>query len=234
MGRGRSKFGGVALGGGVTAAQTKAAMQIARKTRDLKNEQYRIISENGEIIGVSKGDKHSVAMTLGEKRDKLPGAITIHNHPEGGTFSTADLSEFGLGARQIVVASPEGTYKLTNQRYGTKQQSAGWYDMRADMERAGLNRERSSLELRRAAQNTPEAKKLSGQMSKISEKWVAGRKSGMPQKQQDKLMEQFNKKSDDYKKLVNKVERELEVKPFHDYYRKNAGKYGFKYEFIKR
>lgn len=89
-----------------------------------------MVNEDGEVVLEKRGSQDQVAATVGEKREHLQGAVTIHNHPDGGTFSDEDLTEFGFGARQIVVASPEGTYKLTNMEYGTPKQSEGWFRMR--------------------------------------------------------------------------------------------------------
>ena len=83
---------------GVTPLQNKTINQIANKTRNLKKEQYRIVNENGEIVLEKKGQEHEVSATLGEKREYLPGAVSIHNHPAGGTFSYPDLRDFGTGA----------------------------------------------------------------------------------------------------------------------------------------
>lgn len=43
----------------------------------------------------------------------------------------------------------------------------------------------------------------------------------------------YDKQAEKYKSLLDSAQREAEVKPYHDFYRKNASKYGFKYEFIK-
>lgn len=39
---------------------------------------------------------------------------------------------------------------------------------------------------------------------------------------------------DNIQKFVDQLQRQVETKPYHDFYRKNASKYGFKYEFIAR
>lgn len=230
MGRGRS---GVRAGG-VTAKQNATINRMANRTRNLKNEQYRIIDENGDVVLAKKGGQHAVAATVGEKRENLPGAVSIHNHPDGGTFSTDDLSEFGFGARAMVVASPEGDYRLTNVRYGTPQQAAGWLAMRNDMEAKGLNRERGSLELRNEAQQTPAIRAQMENMQRTSREWVDARAAGKPQSTLDKIMNRYTEQEQKYRSDLAKEMRRLEVKPYDDYYKANASKYGFKYEVNKR
>ena len=220
--------------GGVTHAQDTTITRIARRTRDLKKEQYRIVNEDGEIVLEKKGGKHEVSATIGEKRDHLPGAVSIHNHPEGGTFSLEDLNEFGFHARQMVVAAPEGTYKLTNIKYGQKDQTAGWYDMREAMKAAGIDREMSFMEIRREAEKSPRMIKLRQSVDKISEQWVKAKEGGKPQATLDRLMARYDKVVEKIKVVRKEEERKVETKPYHDFYRKNAGKYGFRYEFIKR
>lgn len=232
---GRGGNFGSSSGAGVTAAQNKTVDRIAKRTRDLKNEQYRIINENGEIVVERKGTRHEVSGTVGEKRQYMEGGVGIHNHPEGGTFSEADLKDFGFGARQIVVASPEGTYKLTNMKYGQYDAKSGWYDMQEAMNSAGITgREMSFTELRKQAQQQPAVSRQMKAMQKTSDQWVKAREAGKPQATLDRLAAKYDQQSTKYKSLLKDAQRQVETKPYHDFYRKNASKYGFKYEFTKR
>lgn len=233
MGGRGGNFGGSG-DAGVTVAQNKTIDRLVKRTRDLKNEQYRIVNEDGEVVLERKGTRGEVSGTVGEKRQYMPGGVGIHNHPDGGTFSDADLKDFGFGARQIVVASPEGTYKLTNTKYGTKDQSKGWYDMQKAMDAAGVTAERSPLAIRDEARNAPKVKKLSDAMNRTSDQWVKAKQAGKPQSVLDGFMSKFNKQQEAYKSALKAQERVVETKPYHDFYRKNANKYGFKYEFTKR
>lgn len=97
---GRGASSGISKLYGRTIAQDKTIKEYARKTANLKNEQYRIIDSNGNVLLKKQGDKHSVVMTLGEKREYMFGNISLHNHPGGGTFSIADLNDFGNGAKR--------------------------------------------------------------------------------------------------------------------------------------
>lgn len=234
MGGRGSDFGGSSRGG-VTAAQDKTIGKLVRRTRDLKKEQYRVVNEDGEVVLEKRGSQDQVAATVGEKREHLQGAVTIHNHPDGGTFSDEDLTEFGFGARQIVVASPEGTYKLTNMEYGTPKQSEGWFRMRDAMGAAGVTgRETSFIELRKQAQQRPAVARQMKAMQKTSARWVQARQEGKSQTALDKLAAQYDRQNAKYKTLLKSAMREVETKPYHEFYKQNASKYGFRYEFIRR
>ena len=228
---GRGASAGV--GSIVTTQQSKAIDRIANRTRNYKNEQYRIIDENGNVVLEKRGTEHEVAATAGEKRDLAKGAVTIHNHPNGGTFSADDLREFGYGVRQITAAAPEGNYKLTNTRYGTKDAYKGWYDMQQDAIKAGVYRERSFLDIRKAAQNRPAVKRIADSMKKISDQYMTAKKTGKPQSFLDSLWKKYQAKESVYKKALREAERREEVGPAHDWYKKNASKYGFSYSLTR-
>lgn len=233
MGRGSSKSGV-----GRTVAQDKAIKKLVRQTRDLKNEQYRIIDDNGNVLIKSKGDSGSVGTTAGEKRQYLDGNISLHNHPDGGTFSDADFRDFGFGAKEIVVAAPEGTYRLINTKMGTKQQYDGWVDMRDQVRQINDKQaDISSMALRNQARanlaNHPAKKSMDGitnQYNKIFQKDgkdAAGRYAR-------RTKDRYDKYSKQYQDAVRTEERRLTVQPYHDFYTKNASRYGFKYVFEKR
>jgi len=233
MGRGSSKAGGISTAG-VTTAQTKTISKIANRTRNLKNEQYRVVNEDGEVVLTKQGVKGTVATTVGEKREFLEGAATIHNHPDGGTFSEADIHDFGYGARQITVASPEGTYTLKNDKYGTMDQYKGWRPMLDAMDKAGITKEVSYVDLRKQAENSPKIKKLRKESNNIANEWLKQRNAGASAE----TLQALYKKSDDVgaklTKAVKDEVRRLETKPYDDFYKKNAKKYGFTYSFEKK
>lgn len=227
---------GASGGDGVqhTKEQERTLKRIIRQTADLKKEQYRIIGKDGTVLLEKRGKEHEVSATVGEKRDLLPGAISIHNHPAGGTFSDDDLNEFGFGATEMVISSPEGVYRLINLRVGKKDQYAGWYNMRESARASGIYDDVSFLTVRRAAEATPRVKALSAKLAKISEQWVTGRKNGASQKVLDNLMAQYDKIAAEHKKVLQEETRKAEVGPAHEWYKKNAQKYGFKYVFEPR
>ena len=238
-GRGNKSISVVGGGGGISAPKTSPAVEkqinkIAKQTANLKKEQYRVINEDGEVVFKKQGKNDRVEMTVGEKRQYLDGATSIHNHPNdsfGGTFSENDLTDFGYGAKEIVVAAPEGTYRLKNARWGTKEQSKGWYDMREEYRK--MSEGLSTGQLIRDTNEAMKKTKISKEMNKISEKWTKRRSEGASESELKKLSEQYFKLESEYKKQKQAIQRQLEIKPYHDFLKANAKKYGFVYEYPK-
>ena len=238
MGRGRSGSSDYISAGnkaGVTSAQNRTINRIIKKTRDLKKEQLRLVNEDGEVVLEKRGAKYEVATTYGEKRELSPGAISIHNHPHGGTFSEDDLNDFGFGVRQSVIASPDGTYRLTNLNWKNRQKrTAGWYDMREALRESGATQERGILYFRDEARKLPSVMRIQKRLQAVSEKYLAARSRGAAQSVIDSLMGQYETISLQYKTALRRAERKLEVKPYDDFFRANARKYGFAYTFTPR
>ena len=251
MGRGRSK---VSVGGGGawdrTKEQDKTLNQIARKTANLKNEQYRIVDSEGNVVLEKHGTRGEVATTVGEKREFLDGNISIHNHPAedgelGGTFSPDDLGQFGFGAKEIVVSAPEGTYRLINTKYGTMDQYNGWYDMKNEIienietpavDKSYLTRRKEAMESLMSKKSS-DYYKATKQQEAITNKYSEiSRTQG-----REKANEYITSQRDRYDSLGNirqkALKREMrrqEVEPYHEYYKQNARKYGFEYKFEPR
>ena len=154
---------------GRSIKQDRTIKGLVKRTQNLKKEQYRIIDADGNVVLEKKGDKHSVAATVGEKRDFLKGNISLHNHPEGGTFSAADFSDFGYGAREIVAATPEGTYRLINKKYGTKEAYDGWVNMRDGADQIPQS---STLALLQQARKNLENSATKKELDRISSRWA--------------------------------------------------------------
>lgn len=225
-----------ALGKGYTtpAPQLKELNRIAQRTRNLKNEQYRIVDTEGNVLLTKQGGKGEVATTIGEKRQYLGGNIGIHNHPEGGTFSSADLRAFAFGAVESWVAAPEGTYKLINTRVGKDDQYRGWHAMQEALENSDFYKkaqDASFITLRDEAAKAPQVKKLSDYAQTLSQEWVRRRDAGASQEELKKLSDKWDEVNNQYKTALRAQMRHNEVNPYHEFYKKNASKYGFKYVF---
>lgn len=219
---------------GRTTAQDKAIMKLAKRTANLKKEQYRIIDANGNVLLEKKGDAHSVTATVGEKRQFLEGNITLHNHPDGGTFSPDDLREFGFGAKEIVVSSPEGVYRLINKKYGTKEAKNGWLPMQEQL--LSSVTEQSGFELLQQARKNVSNSKTTKSINAINNKWEKIYKTkGVDEAK--KYLSSVGSKLDSLqskrKTEINNEMRRLEVTPFHEFYKANAKQYGFDYKFEK-
>ena len=217
----------------ITPQQERALNKIANKTRNLKNEQYRIVDQDGNVLLTKHGGKGEVSATVGEKRQFMSGNIGIHNHPEGGTFSSADFRDFGFGATEIWVATPEGNYKLINTRVGKDNQFSGWNDMQEAYDR-DINTDMSYITLRNEAQQSTHIKSMMDEMSSISKEFMEKRNSGASQSTLDALGKKYDTLEAKYKTELKKEIRRLEVEPNHKWLKKNASKYGFKYVFEEK
>ena len=217
------------------AAQDKTIRQIISKTANLRKEQLRIVDTDGNIVLEKRGEHGSVYAKVGEKRQHMEGNISIHNHPEGGTFSPEDLDDFGFGAREMVIACPEGTYSLVNDKYGTKEQARGWHDMRDALE-AEMPRDVSAFALLQQARENLENCHEMREMHKIQNKWMEMKNSGATNDELNAYTKEsgYNDYNESYKAKVKEEARRLETEPFHEFYKKNAAKFGFTYTFTPR
>lgn len=217
-------------------AVEKTVNQIIKRTANLKNEQYRIIDEDGNVILEKKGDKHSVGASVGEKRNAMwmddKEKTTIHNHPNGGTFSSSDFDDFGFGAKEVIAATPEGTYSLVNKNFGKKNAKEGWTKLRdATRKIDEVESNKSSLVNLKKAQDTVRNSRVGRELRATTDKWVKRRNEGASSAELQKLVDKSNKLQEQYSKAVQKEKRRLETQPYHDFYKKNAKKYGFEYTF---
>lgn len=163
----------------------------------------------------------------------MDGNISIHNHPAGGTFSPDDFSDFGYGAREIVAASPEGTYRLINAKYGTREAKEGWVKLRDGMREIP---EASTVALMKKAQENMANSASARQVRAISNRWSEIRErdgNEAAQRYFDSVKAKFDAATERHRQEVREERRRLEVQPFHDYLKKNASKYGFVYRFEK-
>ena len=226
--------GGQRRGGESNPAVEKTLNSIIKRTANLKKEQYRVIDDDGNVVFHKQGFNDRVEMTVGDKRQYLDGATTIHNHPNetlGGTFSSNDLTDFGYGAKEIVVATPEGTYRLKNMKWGTKDQSSGWYEMREKLR--AMDNAVSSADHIRKVNDIMSKSKVGKDLKATSDKWVKRKAEGASQSELQGYMDKYTKLEAEYRNQRKAVSRKLEVQDYHEFYKKNAKKYGFKYTYPK-
>lgn len=217
----------------IPEAQQKTLNRIIQKTKNLKNEQYRIVDKDGNVLLEKKGDNHSVSATVGEKRDFMEGSVSIHNHPTGGTFSSSDFSDFGYGATDIFATSPEGTYRLSAKDVNSKGSKGDWVKLRDDYEQA-LNKDVSHLTLLQQARKNLNDTADTKLMNSINKKWVEIKeKKGIEEanKYAETTKEEYDKAVERHKKAVEKEVRRLATTPHHEWLINNAKKYGYTYTF---
>lgn len=210
-----------------TEAQSKTLKSIESRTRNLKKEQFRVVDREGNVVMQKQGDQNSVSYKIGEARDNFPGNVTIHNHPDGGTFSSADLSDIGYGATEIRAAAPEGTYSLRNIRHGTKwvDGQKTWVNMRDDLDAASESF-KTARQLKKELREPYEQ-----QVKPIADRWAKMRESGAAQAELDAVAKEYTEKWDALKPQLEQATRKAYVDQYHHWYNENAGKYGFEYSF---
>lgn len=216
----------------ITPKQSKTLGQVSKRIRNLKNEQSFIIGPDGEIRASAKGDRHSVPMTVGTKREHLGGAISLHNHPQGGTFSADDLRDFAYGATEIHVSGPDGDYCLKNLKYDTPERYNGWLDMQEALKKS-VPETVSSLDLMKQADANLKGNETRRKLEEIAQTWVKMKNAGAS----NEILQAYFDESG-YDELSKKAAQErkdeirrLETEPFHEFYRQHAAEYGFEYTF---
>lgn len=219
---------------GRSIRQDRAVKNLVKRTQNLKNEQYRVVDTDGNVVLEKKGGRHSVAATVGEKRDTLKGNLSLHNRPNGGTFSPDDFSDFGYGAREIVAAAPEGTYRLINKKFGTKEAYNGWVELR-DGARAIPEASTTAL-LTQARENLKNSATLK-ELNAISSRWAAIKdREGIDAARAyyDTVKERYDALTERHGEEVRQERRRLETQPFHDYLKAHAAEHGFIYRFERK
>ena len=225
-------------GGIVTSAQQKTLKQVAKRTANLKNEQFRIIDESGNVVLEKHGGKAEVAATVGENRQYGEGSVAIHNHPGGngeygGTFSDADLRQFAYGARAIQVSAPEGTYTLVNKNFNNKKRYDGWIGLQEEHRK--VKQPESEFEVRKQVRESTKNSKAQRELNKITNTFAKIR-----QKSGTEAANNYARKTKDlYDRWAAKRTKEIDrgvrkaiVEPYHEMFKKKAAKYGFKYTFV--
>ena len=214
-----------------TSAQDRTVNQIAKRTANLKNEQFRMVDEKGEVVVSSQGGKNEVRTTVGEKREYGNMAVAIHNHPDGGTFSPDDLRDFGYRVKEIVATTPEGVYRLINKKAGTREATAKWLSLKEKLEEIP---EASLTQINRKAQENLKNSKTQKEIQKISETWAKIRETqGNEQAQAyiDKNKQRFDDLQAQHSRELKEERRRLVTEPFNEVLRKNAKEFGFIYRF---
>lgn len=228
---GRGQTSSTDIGQGRNESENKSINKLAKQTANLKNEQYRIIDENGNVLLLKKGEQDSVVMSVGEKREFMEGHISLHNHPRGGTFSSEDINDFGFGAKEIVVSSPEGQYRLINTKYGTKEAKSGWKPMQEALNKA-TSGELDYFKLRKQATENVKKTKIQKQYDALSKETMR-MKNKLTNEQFREWVNKTNAKHQEtwtkLQKARDKETRRLETKAYHDFFKRNARKYGFRY-----
>lgn len=96
-----------------------------KRIQDLDHEQLVVVGKDGYVMAVVDGGEHSVGLTSKAYNAIKAGGIATHNHPNGGTFSPADVITAGsMGTTEIRAVSKrfKTTYSL---KAGNKANGSG-------------------------------------------------------------------------------------------------------------
>lgn len=125
-GKGQSIFGGQDIGGG-----GKRIADLPAKMNRMYNGNNMSLSHTVEVFeaehGTSKSEHliaydddgfvstylHGGKSSVGFRIDDVKGKNVIHNHPNGSTFSAADIDSLVTGQMKSITATNTGTYRYT-------------------------------------------------------------------------------------------------------------------------
>ena len=104
--------------------KTKSEMKLSEFEEaiyKLKHEEGALYSTNGKQIFWKKGEKNYIDLTDDEV-EQFPGRIFTHNHPNGATFSVADLqTAMNFNLKEIRAVAKEGFYSMKLKKYGLSE-----------------------------------------------------------------------------------------------------------------
>lgn len=94
----------------------KTMNSAEKRIQNLDHEQAVVVDKDGYVVAVVDGGEHSVGLTPRAIKAVNNGGTLTHNHPNGGTFSDADIISAGqMGAKEIRAVS-----KSTGKSYSLK------------------------------------------------------------------------------------------------------------------
>lgn len=126
---------------------------------------------------------------------------------------------------------------MRNARYGRKYDAAKektWFDMKEDLEKASADfKEYTSIKKETKARYQAD---YDEKVSSWAKKWAEAKDSGAGQEELQKYIDKYNKANEawqaEYKPKIEQEVRAAYVDQYHDWYKKNAYKYGLEYQFI--
>lgn len=219
--------------GRATAAQEKTLSDIGNKIRNLDHEELYAVDSDGNIVARGSGDDHSVSFG---KEGVEDGNIVIHNHPPGGTFSAADMSGFDAGAIELRVSAAEGDYRMTK--------------LSDDSDLDGMVKALEADHRKMISKSTRDARQAvidncrseyDKSVKSFKDKYDKASAAFMEHDDID-TADAYDKAKIKYNDALNKWNKKHEAEfseysnqyvheSMDDWYRNNADKYGFEYEF---
>lgn len=138
---GRGSGGGKRSGGGGGMSKSSTLSKTESQIRNNSFETAVLVDERGKILLNKSGGASEVRFSKADTA-VMKGNVLTHNHPEGGTFSPADIEttvKYGLSEiRAVSSKSSESLKQITNKR-NKKAFSSDYRD--------AMNREKARLSL---------------------------------------------------------------------------------------
>lgn len=206
--------------------------EAANKIRNLDHEEMFIISPEGRRRYSKVGESGQVTNKIGDMRENAPGAVLMHNHPSGGTFSSSDLHELGYMPKEIRAITPEGDYVM---RSASDGEMPNWVGLKDSLESV-QDGFKSEIQLRKEIYKQKYEDSYNREVGSFAQKWVDAKDSGAPKETLDELYGEWSKANDKWNEEHPKEERNAEatkayLDQWHQYYQEHAEEYGIDYKF---
>lgn len=97
----------------IPRTQEDAALELEEAIRDLEEERAYLVSPSGKVKLLGVGNDTGFSGFVKATADDFRVGVFVHNHPQGGSFSPNDVSQFlKLPMRQMRVVSRTRGYRL--------------------------------------------------------------------------------------------------------------------------
>lgn len=208
------------------------ANEAANSIRNKDHEESYILDSDGHMRKYTVGDEGSVIMTVGEKRENAPGAVMMHNHPSGGTFSSADLHDLGYRPTEMWAVTTDGDYVM---RSIDQTKTPDWVGLRDALESAEASF-KEPYQLRNEIFEQKYRQSYDSEVNSIADRWIKERESGASKETLDAIYKEWQDAEAAWLKKHPKKEREAEAEraylnQWHEFYQEHAAEHGIEYEF---
>ena len=212
------------------------ANEAADQIRSLDHEESFIVGPDGHMRHYNVGEEGHVTSTIGEMREHAPGAVVMHNHPHGGTFSPDDLHTLGYGPSEMRAVTRDGDYVMRSMQ---GDQTPHWPGLRDAVEAAAEHEFLEPYQLRNKIFEEKYRPSYDAEVNSIADRWIKQKESGASKETLDATFKEWQDAEAAWLKKHPKEDREKEANEayanqYHEFYREHAAEYGIEYEFIPK
>ena len=206
--------------------------EAADQIRNLDHEELVVIDSDGRMNHYAVGDEGEVRTTVGAMREHATGAVIMHNHPSGGTFSPQDLHQLGYRPSEIRIATADGDYVMRSAD-GTVPH---WPKLQDAILNAEWDDFKEPYQLRNEIYEQKYKASYDAEVTSIADRWIKQRNEGASQETLDATLKEWEKADKKWRKKHPKKEREAEAErayreQYHKFYMEHAAEYGIDYSF---